>query len=164
MSTQGRSAPPVLEPIRISFEVDCDPVHAFEVWTERTSTWWPKSHSVSVEDGLEVLIEPRLGGRIFERTPTGAEHEWGEIRMWEPPHRFAYRWHLRVDAADWTEVEIRFEPNEGSGTRVEIEHRGWERLGAKGEARRDGNYAGWGSLLPHYRAAIARERGAPGAA
>lgn len=68
---------------------------------------------------------------------------------WEPPRRLLYRWHQRVDAADATEVEIRFEPLGGERTRVEIEHRGWERLGAVGEARRDGNRAGWAGLLPH---------------
>jgi uncharacterized protein YndB with AHSA1/START domain len=156
----------VIEPIQLSFEVDCDPAHAFDVWTARTSLWWPASHTVSVEPDLEVTFEPRVGGRIFERTTTGAEHDWGEILEWEPPTRLVYRWHLRVDRADATEVEIRFLAADAGATRVEIEHRGWERLGALGEARRDGNYAGWGSLLPHFVAlcAMASASGDPGAA
>jgi uncharacterized protein YndB with AHSA1/START domain len=145
----------VIEPIHLSFEVECDPAHAFEVWTARTSLWWPVTHTVSVEPDLEVRFEPRVGGRIFERTKTGAEHDWGEIVEWEPPRRLVYRWHLRQDRADATEVEIQFLRAAGSGTRVEIEHRGWDRLGAAGQARRDGNYAGWGGLLPHFVAACA---------
>jgi uncharacterized protein YndB with AHSA1/START domain len=146
------SAPSGLEPLNLEFEVDCEPAHAFDVWTARTSLWWPKSHTVSTESGLEVVFEPRVGGRIFERTNSGTEHDWGRILAWEPPGRIVYEWHLRVDRADATEVEIRFEPS-GERTRVQIEHRGWDRLGAPAIPRREGNLAGWGSLLPHYVAA-----------
>ena len=103
--------------------------------------------------GLAVILEGRPGGRIFERTPAGAEHDWGEVLAWEPPARLVYSWHLRRDRADATEVEIRFVPVERSRTRVEIEHRAWERLGAEGEAGRDRNRGGWSTLLPHYREA-----------
>ena len=143
-----------LEPIRMEFEVACDPAHAFDVWTSRTSMWWPPTHTVSGERDLDVVFEPRVGGRIFERTSSGEEHDWGRVVAWEPPSRIVYEWHLRVDRADATEVEIRFADAEPGRTRVEIEHRGWERLGARGEVRREGNFAGWGGLLPHYRAAV----------
>lgn len=145
----------MIMPIDLSFEVECDPAHAFDVWTARTSLWWPTSHTVSAEPGLEVRFEPRVGGRIFERTKAGVEHDWGEIIEWEPPRRLVYRWHLRQDRADATEVEIRFLPGEDSATLVKIEHRGWERLGDAGQTRRDANYAGWGGLLPHFVEACA---------
>ena len=73
------------------------------------------------------------------------------MTVWEPPRRLAYTWHLRADRADATDVEIRFVPARG-GTRVEIEHRGWERLGAdRGRDWRDRNHGGWSTLLPHYQ-------------
>ena len=137
------------DPIRLSFNVDCDPEHAFDVWTARTTMWWPKSHSISTEPDLEVVLEPRVGGRIYERLRSGTEHDWGRVVAWEPPSRLVYEWHLRQDLADATEVEIRFKAAD-TGTEVEIEHRGWERLGARGPARREGNFAGWGGLLPHF--------------
>jgi uncharacterized protein YndB with AHSA1/START domain len=113
---------------------------------------------VTTEDGLSIVFEPFVGGRIFERTGAGEEHDWGRIVAWEPPSRLVYEWHLRVDRADATEVEIRFTPSP-TGTRVTIEHRGWERLGAKGVERRQGNFAGWGSLLPHFVEFVAAETG-----
>lgn len=61
----------MIEAIRLSFEVACPAAHAFTTWTERTSTWWPPSHTVSTRDGLSVTFELRVGGRIFERTPEG---------------------------------------------------------------------------------------------
>ena len=77
------------------------------------------------------------------------------VTVWEPPHRLVYLWHLRQDRADATEVEIRFLPHGEAATHVEIEHRGWEALGAQGEDRRDRNHGGWATLLPHYVAAVA---------
>lgn len=143
----------MIEPIRLVVELDCPADHALEVWTARIGTWWPVDHTVSGQPGLAVILEGRPGGRIFERTPAGTEHDWGEVLAWEPPARLVYSWHLRRDRADATEVEIRFVPVERSRTRVEIEHRAWERLGAEGEAWRDRNRGGWSTLLPHYREA-----------
>ena len=141
------------EPLRISFDVDCPPEHAFEVWTAKVSQWWPADHTVSGENGVDVVIEGRLGGRIFERTAAGGTHEWGEITAWEPPRRLTYLWYLRRDRADATEVQVTFAGRDG-GTRVDIEHRGWDRLGAQGPDWRDANRAGWAGLLPHFVAAV----------
>jgi uncharacterized protein YndB with AHSA1/START domain len=144
----------VTEPLRLSFDVDCAPEHAFQVWTAKLSQWWPTDHTVSGEKGLDVVIEGRVGGRIFERTQAGGTHEWGEVTTWEPPRRLGYLWYLRRDRADATEVEITFLGRAGA-TRVEIEHRGWERLGAKGPGWRESNMAGWNGVLPHFVAACA---------
>jgi hypothetical protein len=54
-----------------------------------------------------------------------------------------------------TGVEVTFvEP--GSRTPIDIEHRGWERLGARGEGWRDRNRMRWPTLLPHFRTAVVR--------
>jgi hypothetical protein len=144
-----------IEPLRLSFEVNCDAEHAFDVWTGQIGRWWPADHTVSGEAGLTIVLEQRLGGRIFERTPAGAEFEWGEVTLWEPPARLGYTWFLRRDRADATDVEITFVALSEATTRVEIEHRGWERLGAVARTWRDANYGGWSTLLPHYVAAAA---------
>jgi Activator of Hsp90 ATPase homolog 1-like protein len=140
----------VIEPLKLTFEVKCPAPHAFDVWTAQISRWWPGDHTVSAEDGLTVVLERKLGGRIYERTSAGTEFEWGEVTVWEPPRRLAYLWHLRRDRADATEVEITFVEQGDATTRVEIEHRGWEHLGAAGQSWRDANYAGWSTLVPHY--------------
>jgi uncharacterized protein YndB with AHSA1/START domain len=143
-----------MEPLELEFTVACPPARAFEVWAERTSLWWPHGHSVSGEPGLTVTFEPRPGGRIYERTPDGDEHDWGEVLVWEPPRRLAYLWHLRFDREDATEVEVTFAAA-GSGTAVSIVHRGWERLGDKGLERRARNLQGWRGVIGHYRQACA---------
>jgi uncharacterized protein YndB with AHSA1/START domain len=144
----------VIEPIRLSFEVACPVEHAFDTWTGRIGQWWPLDHTVSAKPGLTVVLEGRPGGRIFERETNGTEHEWGEVTVWEPPTRLAYTWHLNADRSDATQVEIQFVPRGQALTRVEIEHRDWERLGASAETWRARNLGGWSGLLPHYVAAV----------
>ena len=146
----------MIDPIRLSFEVSCPPERAFETWTARIDTWWPRDHTVTADDDLAVVLEPRPGGRIYERTGAGDEHEWGEVTIWEPPTRFGYLWHLRRDRADATDVEVRFVDAGGGSTTVEIVHSGWERLGADGEPWRDRNHGGWATLLPHFVEAAER--------
>jgi hypothetical protein len=63
----------------------------------------------------------------------------GLVTAYVPPTRIVFTW----KAPEWdapTEVEVRFSP-EQDGTRVDLEHRGWERTGARGRDRRDGSRA-----------------------
>ncbi len=135
-------------PLRVSFKVHCPAPHAFDVWTSEMSQWWPTEHTLTGEPALDIVLEPRIGGRIFERTASGAELDWGEVTAWEPPRRLAYRWHLREDGADATEVAITFKKRRNSTTRVRIEHRGWERLGALGPDWEAANEKTWSRLSP----------------
>ncbi len=142
-------------PLTMSFDVACTATHAFEVWTARIGTWWPPDHTVSGKPDT-VVLEAGVGGRIYERTADGVEHDWGEVTAWVPPTLLAYVWHIGHGRADATEVEIRFLPRGAAETRVEIEHRGWERLASAGAQRREQNEAGWQAVLPHFLAAIAK--------
>ena len=143
----------MIEPLRLSYEIQCSPEHAFEVWTTRVSTWWPKDHSASGHPATHVVLEPHRGGRIFERTPDGTEIDWGEITLWSPPRRLGYVWHIGRDRGTATDVELTFVDLGDGTTRLEIVHTGWERLGADGPASREANTNGWSSLVPSFIAA-----------
>jgi hypothetical protein len=143
----------MIPPLQLSYDLQCSPEHAFEVWTTRLSSWWPKGHSASGDPDTMVMIEPRLGGRIFERTPDGTEIDWGEITRWEPPYRLGYLWHIRRHADEATNVELTFVDRGDGTTRLEIMHTGWERLGAQGRAWRESNTNGWSALIPNFMAA-----------
>jgi uncharacterized protein YndB with AHSA1/START domain len=110
------------ETIRKTVLVDFAPAEAFELFTARIASWWPvRTHSYGGDAVKEVVLEPRVGGRLYEVTDEG-EQDWGTVLEWEPPHRFLLDWQIG-DAAG-TEVEVRFSP-EGPGSRVELEHRGF---------------------------------------
>jgi uncharacterized protein YndB with AHSA1/START domain len=146
----------VTAPLRISFEVGCSVEHAFSTWTSRISIWWPSDHTVTGDPDRTIVLAEGVGGRIFERTATGEEHDWGVVTRWDPPRHLGYLWHLGGQPAEATEVEITFVDMGGDTTLVEIEHRGWERLGELADAWQDRNRKGWETLLPHFAAAVAR--------
>jgi uncharacterized protein YndB with AHSA1/START domain len=136
--------------------VACPAEHAFAMWTSRIGTWWPPDHTVTGDRDLTIVLESGVGGRIYERTAEGTEHDWGVVTVWDPPTRLAYLWHLGRDRSVATDVDIRFVARGFGDTRVEIEHRGWERLGTESDVWRERNRIGWQTLLPHYAAAITR--------
>lgn len=125
---------------------------AWTVFTAGIDTWWPvATHSVEPADVKEIVFEARVGGRILERRHDGTECPWGEVDLCDPPHRIRFSWQPNAKRPAATEVEVTFTAVDG-GTRVTLEHRGWERLGAGGPDRRDANGRGWAGLLPHYQA------------
>jgi uncharacterized protein YndB with AHSA1/START domain len=140
-----------IEPLVVAFEVGVPPLQAFETWTTRCATWWPRSHTISGEPEA-VTFEPRAGGRIVEQAPDGTEHQWGHILDWEPPSRLRYRWHLFFDPSEATEVEVTFRAA-GVGTAVRLEQRGWEALGEAGPGRRERTQRAWSVITTKYATA-----------
>lgn len=142
----------MIAPLEFSFEVAAAPEHCFRTWTERIDRWWPSTHSESGDRGLTVVLEPRLGGRLYERTSAGVEHEWGEVTLWEPPSRFGYLWHIRRPRQQSTDVVISFAEAGPGKTRIDIRQEAWERVGADAPSWRDRNEGAWTSLFPHFLA------------
>ena len=133
--------------LRKTLEVSAPPERAFRLFTEEMATWWPmKTHSVGEERAETVVFEPGVGGRIVERTLDGEEHVWGTVTVWEPPSRLVMTWHPGRGPESAQEVEVRFEPS-GAGTRVELVHTGWERLGEAAAAQFENYDGGWDVVL-----------------
>jgi uncharacterized protein YndB with AHSA1/START domain len=105
---------------------------AFRVFTEQFFSWWPASHHIGKAELADAIIEPRAGGRWYEKGVDGVECDWGSVLAYEPPNRVLLTWHLQgdwsynPDPAKASEVEVRF-IEEGERTRVELEHRHIER-------------------------------------
>ena len=77
-------------PLLTPFDVACSAEHAFHVWTDRIGTWWPPDHTATGQAD-HIVLESGVGGRIYERTSDGVEHDWGEVTVWEPPARLVYQ-------------------------------------------------------------------------
>ena len=144
----------VMDAIRQSVVVRTTPERAFEVFTAEIGTWWPLDEVHSrLDDPATAVIEPHAGGRVYERATTGEEAAWGEVLEWQPPHRLVLAWKPNDTPHPPTEVEVRFTA-EGGGTRVDLEHRGWERLGEDAGPARAGYDRGWPPVLASYREAV----------
>lgn len=135
-----------LAAIQKTITVDAPLETAFETFTKRMGDWWPGEPHTVFEDRVAVVVDERVGGRVYERAADGQEADWADVIAWEPPRRLVLRWRVNPERGP-TEVEVRFSPD-GGGTRVDLEHRGWDQVGdPEGRARYDG---GWNNVLEGY--------------
>jgi uncharacterized protein YndB with AHSA1/START domain len=134
---------------------------AFATFSDGLAGWWPREYTWA-QDTLETIaIEPREGGRCFERGPHGFHCDWGRVLAWDPPDRLVFTWQIGPDRvpepnpAKASEVEVRFVADGPSATRVELEHRGFSRHGDGGDRYRAamGSRLGWPLILDRYAAA-----------
>jgi hypothetical protein len=142
--------------VRQSIVVEAPRDRAFAVFTEGMSSWWPmESYSIAPGPMAAAVVEPREGGRWFERSEDGSETEW-----WDPPSRVVLVWQL---SAEWsydpslhTEIEVRFTAEDDGRTRVDLEHRKLEAYAEAAEQMRTvlGSDDGWGGLLRRFAAVV----------
>lgn len=121
--------------------VNAPVAHVFRTFTAAQNEWWPRVHHIGKSDRFMAIVEPRVGGRWFERSDDGSECDWGRVLVWEEPTRIVLSWNLNAEFAydpDLnTEVEVRFIAETARRTRVELEHRGLEHYGDKAAQMRD---------------------------
>jgi uncharacterized protein YndB with AHSA1/START domain len=138
MSTQAQ-----IDAIHKSVTVKAAVEEAFKAFTDEITTWWPlATHSYGGEKATEAVFEGRNGGRVYERRQDGTEADWGEVIAWEPPERFVLEWKIVP-----SEVEVRFSYESEGVTRVDLEHRGWDRAGENAEQKRENYARGWEAVL-----------------
>jgi uncharacterized protein YndB with AHSA1/START domain len=140
-------------PVRRNIQVAASRERAFDVFTAGIGRWWPKTHKIGPADLDTLVIEPREGGRWFERDVDGSECEVGKVLVWDPPARLVLAWQLtpefKYDPDLITEVEVQFIAVGVNATRVELEHRNLERFGDRADAMRQQIDApdGWPGIL-----------------
>lgn len=135
--------------IRKSIIIHCAPDTAFRVFTREIGRWWPlkRGFSFGRERAHEIFLDDWVGGRFYERFLDGTECEIGRVTRCDPPRLIAFTFR----SPDWeaaTEVEVRFATAEG-GTRVELEHRGFD-AGPKMRESGKGFIGGWDTVLAQY--------------
>ena len=154
-STTAAAIAPVLKTITVKASAE----KAFRVFTEGMDSWWPRTHHIGKSPMTKAILEGRPGGRCYSEQEDGAQCDWGEVLVWEPPQRFVMAWKIthawgyEPDLSKASEVEVRFTPL-GDSTRVDLEHRHFERHGAGAEVMRTSidSPGGWGGLLALYAA------------
>ena len=142
-----------IAPIVQVVDVAVAPARAFSLFTGSMGRWWKPGMHIAPQPFVDVVVEPRDGGRWFERDAEGHESDWGKVLSWEPPGRLLLAWQLdagfKFDPALITEVEVTFVP-EGTGTRVTVIHRDLERLGESAERVAAALSGGWPTLVQLY--------------
>ena len=146
------------DPIQQSVHVDCPIDDAFRLFTEAFGDWWPLAvYSITGDEAETCVIEPWVGGRVFERTRFGAERDWGSVSGWDPPERLKLTWDPAGvgDGSQTVDVEFSADAN---GTRVSIIHTGWEAPGVA-VCSLQAEYAElWPALLEQFFSKFAAEQ------
>ena len=153
-------------PVRKSIMVKASPEKAFRVFTDEIDTWWPRSHHIGKSPMKKIIMEGRPGGLCYARQEDGSDCPWGQVLVWEPPRRFVMAWQIthewgfEPELARSSEVEVRFTPEGDGSTRVDLEHRNFERHGAGAETMRTAvsSPGGWESLLEMYEKRVAETK------
>ena len=137
--------------IRKSIRVERPADIAFKLFCEQIGQWWPKGPSFGGKIPIDMIIEGCVGGRFYQVYSDGTEFEIGRVTAYQPPSIVAFTWR----APSWdatTHVEVRFVA-EGSATRVDLSHGGWEQTEKVLEFRK--NYdGGWDVMLGHYQSFV----------
>ena len=161
MANHAKADP--LKPISHSVTVDAPVERAFEIFTSRLGDWWPIAYTFSEGAFADATVEPRVGGRWLERTEDGRELSWGDVRTFERGRRIVVGFAIGADRkptppAAASEVEVRFVPETGTQSRVELEHRDFERHGEGAEKLRAGMASpqGWPLILAEFRRGVRR--------
>jgi uncharacterized protein YndB with AHSA1/START domain len=139
------AVPPVVKAV----VVRVTPAQAFEFFARDLARWWPLAQFHTGPEPVDCAIEPRVGGRVFERAADGRETSWGTVVAYEPPRRLAFSWLVGGLNADQAQlIDVRF-TSDATGTRVELTHSGWEKVGdaAKAVARREQFNRGWATII-----------------
>jgi hypothetical protein len=116
---------------------------AFHYFVHDMAAWWNPDHHVLDGTIVEMVVEPRVGGAIYDRNQEGLISQWGTVLVYQPPGRFVFGWHVSPrwtidpDPAKASEVEVLFVPEGPDRTRVTLEHRHFERHGDGWETVRD---------------------------
>jgi hypothetical protein len=148
--------------VRKSLRVNVPIERAFSVFVEQMETWWPPSHHIGAIPFESIFVEPRVGGRWYERSANGDTCEWGTVLAWEPPYLATFSWHLgpdwkfSPDLAKASEVEIRFTAEDTSSTLIELEHRKIERHGEGYEKLREAldSSGAWTGILAAFASRV----------
>jgi uncharacterized protein YndB with AHSA1/START domain len=146
-----------MAPVRKSMVVQVGTETAFTVFTAGIDRWWPKDKGIGQGPVVRSVIEPFQGGRWYTTFQDGTEKVVGHVRAWQPFERFVVSWEInsawksdsRVELA--SEVEVRFIAETPGRTRVELEHRDFERMeGVTGEKMRSDVDNGWPGMLERF--------------
>lgn len=144
--TKGGSRAPKV--VNKSVVIDRPVDVVFKIFTEEIDLWWPEGYSIAGA-GSTTYFEGGKGGRLIQRTPSGIEMTLGKVLAFDPPNRLVVTWRQALWEGE-TEIEVVFRDHRG-GTKVDLEHRGWENLGKWATGFRQSYASGWVDILSKFQ-------------
>lgn len=145
---------PVMKNIRVPLSKE----NAFHKFVYELNEWWPKEYTWSGDKLEEITIEPKENGLCSETGPYHFRCDWGRVTKFEVNKEIGLKWQIspqRVpepDPAKASDISIRFESKNGSGTELTLQHTNFENHGKGGEdyQKAMNTPQGWEYILNKY--------------
>jgi hypothetical protein len=140
-----------MQAIRHQVVVACTPVEAFDAWVDDIGQWWHPDYTPDPTRFRGAGIEPRVGGRVFLVDATLGDVEWGRVLAVARGALVVHTSTLGQDPEHPSRISVTFVPLDEGGTRVELEHGGWD----EGNAPFRQKFTDWPLILDRYAAFVA---------
>jgi hypothetical protein len=137
-----------LAPVVAEVVVPGTATEAFVGFTAQMGEWWDPSLTSDPATFTNIEIDPEGDVAMCH----GKERQvWGRVTAWVPGDRYTQEFWLGVPEGESTVLDVRFDEQEnGTSTRVHLEHRGWP----EGSEAPAGIRAQWEDLLARYAAHV----------
>lgn len=141
---------------------------AYDVFVSRFGDFKPRTHNMLAVPIAETVLEPYVGGHIYDRGIDGTECRWARILELDPPTRLVFSWDIspswqvESDLDRTSRVTVTFTADGADRTRVELTHDQLDRHGdgSAGMAAGVDGPNGWPIYLSGF-AGLAASMGAP---
>ncbi len=116
--------------VLVALRVAAPVARTFSAFIDEIGEWWCPNGLFSFTNRADgrLAFEPDPPQRLVEIGADGERFEVGLVTVWDPPHRVVFGWRQAGFPADCsTEVSVRFDAVD-AGTRVTVEHLGWDAI------------------------------------
>jgi uncharacterized protein YndB with AHSA1/START domain len=123
--------------VLVSLRIAAPPARTFDAFTAEIGAWWRPNGLFRFTDRADTRLafEPDPPARLVEIGRDGERFEIGPVLEWSPPARLVFGWRQASFPDERsTEVAVRFDAV-AEGTRVTVEHFGWDGLPPEHAAR-----------------------------
>ena len=128
--------------VLVALRIAAPQERTFSAFTGEISQWWQPNQLFCFTDetGGQLAFEPEppvAPTRLVEIGADGRRFEVGPVTVWEPPQKLTFGWRQATfPEGVSTEVCVSFDAvDNGNGTRVTVEHFGWDQLPQEHAAR-----------------------------
>lgn len=107
--------------LEMQFDIAAPKERVWQMMVTRTSDWWPKEFSAGGKNTKRIVLEPRIGGRLYEDWGEGNGLTWYSVQSMDAPNMIEFLGRTSKDFGGPAIqiVELRLEAA-GQGTRLTL--------------------------------------------
>lgn len=123
-------------------EINAKPEVVYKALTQNIRDWWGRPYIID-EDSNDLILEPKIGGLLYEKGENGVAYKWGEVTYLKNNEILEITGPFGLTKAIYGKVCYTLKGID-DGTRVQLTHRAY---GDFDEGTKDGYTVGWKDLI-----------------